>query len=66
MSQTLSPRRNGTFAKTNPVLNSTTAFTDNTVASGNTYYYAATSVNSAGTESARSAPVQTTILEGLA
>ncbi|HZW94878.1 MAG TPA: choice-of-anchor D domain-containing protein [Candidatus Eremiobacteraceae bacterium] len=52
---------NGTFAKINPALNSTTAFTDSTVASGNTYYYAATSVNSVGMESARSASVQTTI-----
>jgi hypothetical protein len=52
---------NGTFAKINPALNSTTAYTDSTVASGNTYYYAATSVNSAGMESARSASVQTTI-----
>ena len=51
----------GTYAKINPALNSTTAYTDSTVASGNTYYYAATSVNSAGMESARSAPVQTTI-----
>lgn len=52
---------NGTYTKINPALNSATAFTDNTVASGNTYYYAATSVNSAGMESARSSPVQTTI-----
>jgi hypothetical protein len=52
---------NGTFAKINPTLNPTTAYTDSTVASGSTYYYAATSVNSAGMESSRSAPVQTTI-----
>lgn len=51
----------GNFTKINPALNSTTAYTDSTVASGNTYYYAATAVNSAGEESARSAPVQTTI-----
>ncbi len=52
---------NGTFAKLNPALNSATAYTDSTVASGNTYYYAATAVNTAGVESARSSPVQTTI-----
>jgi hypothetical protein len=52
---------NGTFARINPTLNSSTAYTDSTVASGNTYYYAATSVNSSGQESSRSAPVQTTI-----
>lgn len=51
----------GNFTKINPALNTTTAYTDSTVASGNTYYYAATSVNSAGIESARSSPVQTTI-----
>lgn len=52
---------NGTYTKINPALNSSTAYTDSTVASGNTYYYAATSVNASGQESSRSAPVQTTI-----
>jgi Abnormal spindle-like microcephaly-assoc'd, ASPM-SPD-2-Hydin len=52
---------NGGFTKINPALNASTAYTDATVASGSTYYYAATSVNSSGQESPRSAPVQTTI-----
>jgi hypothetical protein len=52
---------NGTYLKLNPALNSSTAYTDSAVASGSTYYYAATSVNSSGQESSRSAPVQTTI-----
>lgn len=52
---------NGTYTKINPALDATTAYTDGTVASGNTYYYAATSVNSSGQESAHSSPVQATI-----
>jgi hypothetical protein len=51
----------GNFARMNSSLDTTTAYTDSTVASGNTYYYAATSVNSAGVESAQSSPVQATI-----
>jgi|ERR1700691_4087354 len=47
---------NGTYSKVNPSLNSNTAFTDGTVVSGQTYYYAATSVSSSGMESARSTP----------
>jgi hypothetical protein len=46
----------GTFAKINSTLDPNTAYTDNSVASGQTYYYEATSVNSAGQESARSTP----------
>jgi fibronectin type 3 domain-containing protein len=37
-------------------VNPNTAYTDSTVVSGQTYYYAATSVNSSGQESALSTP----------
>jgi fibronectin type 3 domain-containing protein len=47
---------NGTYAKVNSALDANTAFTDNSVAAGQTYYYEATAVNSAGQESARSTP----------
>jgi hypothetical protein len=47
---------NGSYAKINSTPQPSTAYTDSTVASGQTYYYAATSVNSAGQESGRSAP----------
>jgi hypothetical protein len=47
---------NGAYSKINPALEANTAYTDNSVSSGQTYYYAATSVNSAGQESARSTP----------
>jgi len=46
----------GTYAKINSSLDGTTAYTDSTVASGQTYYYEATAVNSSGQESARSTP----------
>jgi ASPM-SPD-2-Hydin domain-containing protein len=46
----------GTYSKINPSLDSNTAYTDGTVVSGHTYYYAATAVNSSGQESARSTP----------
>jgi hypothetical protein len=46
----------GQYTKLNSSLDSTTAFTDNTVASGVTYYYAATAVNSSGQESGYSTP----------
>ena len=47
---------NGNYSKINPSLQPSTSYTDSTVASGQTYYYAATSVNSAGQESGRSTP----------
>jgi hypothetical protein len=47
---------NGTYSKINSSVNPNTAYTDSTVVSGQTYYYAATSVNSSGQESARSTP----------
>jgi hypothetical protein len=53
---------NGTYAKINSTLDSNTAYSDGTVVSGQTYYYAATSVNSSGQESSRSTPpVQATV-----
>jgi hypothetical protein len=47
---------NGAYTKINSALEPNTAYTDSTVAANNTYYYAATSVNSSGQESARSTP----------
>jgi len=47
---------NGPFSKINPTVDANTAYTDGTVVSGNTYYYAATSVNSSGAESSLSTP----------
>jgi ASPM-SPD-2-Hydin domain-containing protein len=52
---------NGTFSKINSTLESNTAYSDGTVVSGKTYYYAATSVSASGQESARSTPVQATV-----
>ncbi len=46
----------GTYAKINSVLDANTAYTDSGVAAGQTYYYEATAVNSAGQESVRSTP----------
>jgi Abnormal spindle-like microcephaly-assoc'd, ASPM-SPD-2-Hydin len=47
---------NGTYSRINSTVDANTAYTDGTVASGKTYYYAATSVNSSGLESVRSTP----------
>jgi hypothetical protein len=47
---------NGTYSKINSGLDANTAYTDNSVSSGSTYYYSATSVNSSGQESKRSTP----------
>jgi len=41
----------GPYSKINPVLNASTAYTDTSVASGNTYYYVTTAVNSSDEES---------------
>jgi hypothetical protein len=46
----------GPYSKINSALESSTAYTDTTVAASSTYYYGATSVNSGGQESARSTP----------
>jgi hypothetical protein len=47
---------NGTYSRINSALDSNTAFSDSTVVPGQTYYYAATSVNASGQESTRSTP----------
>jgi len=52
--RSLSP--NGKYSRINPTLDPNTAYTDGTVASGQTYYYEATSVNASGQESVRSTP----------
>jgi hypothetical protein len=49
------------YSKINSALDSTTAYTDNTVVSGTTYYYAATSVDSNGQESSYSSPIQVAV-----
>lgn len=46
----------GSYSKINSTLDANTAYTDNTVVSGSTYYYAATAVNSSGQESSLSKP----------
>jgi hypothetical protein len=46
----------GTYAKINSSVDPNPAYTDSSVNSGQTYYYAATSVNSAGQESGKSNP----------
>lgn len=51
----------GTYSKINPTLDANTSYTDSTVSSGVTYYYAATSVNSSGQESGYSTPVQVAV-----
>jgi hypothetical protein len=51
-----STNASGTYNKINSTLEANTAYTDSTVAAGQTYYYEATSVNSSGVESARSTP----------
>jgi Abnormal spindle-like microcephaly-assoc'd, ASPM-SPD-2-Hydin len=51
----------GAYSKLNGSLNSTTSYTDNTVVSGSTYYYAATAVSSNGQESSYSAPLKVAI-----
>ncbi len=47
---------NGSYSKINSTLDANTAYTDAAVVAGNTYYYAATSVNSGGQESSLSTP----------
>lgn len=51
----------GNYSRINTTLDPITAYTDGAVVSGTTYYYAATSVNSKGEESARSAPVKVVV-----
>jgi hypothetical protein len=51
----------GPYSRLNSAVNANTAFTDSTVLSGQTYFYAATSVDSTGTESAYSALAQAVV-----
>jgi hypothetical protein len=51
----------GSYSRINSALDANTAYTDSTVSSGITYYYAATSVNSSGQESGYSTPVEVSI-----
>jgi len=51
----------GSYSKVNSSLDPSTAYTDNSVTSGMTYYYAATAVSSSGQESPYSAPVQISV-----
>jgi hypothetical protein len=51
----------GTYSRLNSAPDAATAFTDNTVASGSTYYYDVTSVNSSGVESSPCTPVKVTV-----
>jgi fibronectin type 3 domain-containing protein len=51
----------GVYTKINSALDPSTSYTDNTVASGTTYYYAATAVNSSGQESGYSSPIQVSV-----
>jgi centrosomal CEP192-like protein/HYDIN/CFA65/VesB family protein/ASPM-SPD-2-Hydin domain-containing protein len=51
----------GPYTKINTALNPTTAFVDNSVQAGQTYYYVTTAVDGSGLESAHSNQVKTTI-----
>ena len=51
----------GSYSKINSTLDETTAYTDSTVVSGVTYYYAATTVNTGGQESGYSTPLQVAV-----
>jgi hypothetical protein len=55
------PATSGPFSKINPSLNSSTAYTDSTVASGQIYYYVTTAVNSSNEESSPSTPAEAKI-----
>lgn len=51
----------GSYSRINPSLDGTTSYVDNSVASGTTYYYAATAVSTGGQESGYSAPIKVSI-----
>jgi Abnormal spindle-like microcephaly-assoc'd, ASPM-SPD-2-Hydin len=51
----------GSYSKINSSLDPNTSYSDSTVASGVTYYYAATAVNSSGEESGYSSPVEVAV-----
>lgn len=50
-----------TWTKINPSLTASTVYSDSTVANGTTYYYSATSVNTEGVESSKTAAVKAVI-----
>jgi len=52
---------NGSYNRLNSSLDTVTSYTDATIASGATYYYATTAVNSAGEESGYSNRVQVVV-----
>ena len=56
-----SSKGSGALSKLNATLNDSTTFTDTTVASGQTYQYVVTSVNSSNVESAASNQITVTI-----
>jgi Abnormal spindle-like microcephaly-assoc'd, ASPM-SPD-2-Hydin len=51
----------GTYSRLNSTLTASTSYTDSTVTSGKTYYYAATAVNSSGQESGYSTPLKVVV-----
>jgi hypothetical protein len=51
----------GAYSKINGSIDPTTVYADNTIASGSTYYYAATAVNGSGQESGYSTPIKVTV-----
>lgn len=55
------PGTSGPWGKLNSALDANTAYQDSSVVSGNTYYYAATAVDSSGKESALSTPVEVVV-----
>jgi fibronectin type 3 domain-containing protein len=51
----------GNYSRINTTLDPITSYTDGTVVSGATYYYAATAVNSKGEESGYSSPLKVVV-----
>lgn len=51
----------GPFSKINPLLDTSLSYSDGSVQSGNTYYYATTAVDSSGQESSYSNQIQTVV-----
>jgi len=51
----------GSYSKINKALDPNTAYTDSTIVSGTTYYYAATAVNASGKESSYSKPLEVVV-----
>jgi fibronectin type 3 domain-containing protein len=55
------PSTTSSYSRINPVLNPSMSYSDSTVQSGQTYYYATTAVDSSGVESTYSNKVQVAI-----